>query len=205
MFKASFLEWVNSHASVLGKVFGFILISVLGILISHYKAEPPTIDSAQHKPSSFVQAKAAVPTKQITVHLSGAVARQGVYSLDVGARLFDLIQLAGDFTPIAKVGTLNLARRLKDAERIHIPSHTVQTIATKPSRKTSGSDPNGRISINAATAKQFDSLPGIGPKLAARIIQHRQTEGDFKTIKEITHVKGIGNAQYKKIKARLRL
>lgn len=135
-----------------------------------------------------------------TVHIVGAVEKPGVYKLPQGSRVNDALTQAGPL-PEADLASLNLAAALKDGQKLVVSSQAedittpeaagVQATPGAPSAKT-----KGLININTATEAELDSLPGIGPTLAARIVQHRQANGAFQDIEELKNVSGIGDKKY---------
>jgi competence protein ComEA len=123
----------------------------------------------------------------------GAVATPGVYELPADARLAHLVAVAGGFTPNADATRLNLAQRLVDEARIAIP--TAAAVASEAPAATPaalGFAPvAGVIDINAATAEELESLPGIGPAIAERIIAERERIGGFVSVDDLARVEGI--------------
>ena len=135
----------------------------------------------------------------ITVYISGAVARAGLYTLPPGSRLNDAIHAAGGFTEQANTGGLNLARILEDGQQIDVP-------AFSPSINQEGGGSylvpsQDLLNINTATLEQLDTLPGIGPVTAQDIIDFRTTHGPFASIEHLMDVSGIGQVTFDKIKA----
>jgi len=154
---------------------------------------------------------------QITVDIEGAVKNPGVYNLADGSIIEDVIQAAGGFSSKVdkeKVASeLNRAEILSDGQKILIPAKgaTTTNSAANATSQTKSSSQNasspsttttksGKININTATAEELDSLSGIGPAYAQRIIEYRQSHGGFKSIEEITEIKGIGPKTFEKIK-----
>jgi competence protein ComEA len=134
----------------------------------------------------------------ITVYVSGAVGKAGLYNLPSGSRLNDAIQAAGGFTDNANTGGLNLAEILKDGEQVDVPE-MISPLAIDGGTRLS--DPSlTLVDINIATLEQLDTLPEIGPITAQNIINYRNSNGPFAGIKEIQDVPGIGQATYDKIK-----
>ncbi len=134
--------------------------------------------------------------------MSGAVARPGVYSLPQGSRLQDAIRAAGEALPDADLGVLNLAASLEDGSQVDVP--VIGAAGSSPSaagasRFASGGATGGLVDINTATQEELESLPGIGPTLARRIIDYRQANGPFASIEAIQDVEGIGPGIFKEI------
>ena len=142
------------------------------------------------------------PTVEIRVHVSGAVAFPNVYSMGSNDRVMDAIAAAGGPTAHADLTTINLARRVRDEEQYHIPALGEET-PTGPLPGESSTaprvTPGGLIDLNHASPEQLESLPGIGPALAATIVEYREREGPFATVNDITEVSGIGPKTLEKI------
>lgn len=158
--------------------------------------------------------KGAAGTKWLFVYLCGAVEKPGVYRIGSGTRLNTVVAMAGGLTPAADGNAINMARKLADGERIYIPrtgerasgsgdagSGLGQGLNSVDSADLS-SDQNapGRININTANTAALDTIPGIGPTLAARIIEYRQKHNGFNDVNQLSDVDGIGPKILAKIK-----
>lgn len=138
--------------------------------------------------------------KMLTVHVVGAVATPGVYTFEDGKRVDDAVKAA---VPLAKadLSLINLASPLSDGKQIYVPAK-----GEKPGRHTTIIGTNleaGKINLNTASASQLDKLEGIGPALAGRIVDYRESKGSFNTIDEIVKVSGIGPALLEKIRDKI--
>jgi len=142
-----------------------------------------------------------VQAPQIFVDVTGAVNNPGVYTLNASSRVVDAIKAAGDSAPGADLSTINLARILADGEQIYVDSTQVNSKGVRVSKAVH----SGPININRATVSEFDSLDGIGPVIAARIVAYRKTNGPFTTIEDLQKVSGIGVAKFAQIKAKIRV
>lgn len=138
---------------------------------------------------------------EIFVDVTGAVNNPGVYSLTGRSRVIDAIKAAGDSAPGADLSTINLARVLNDGEQIYVDSTVVNSAGQRVSKKL----PSGPININRATARQLDALDGIGPVIAARIVEYRKVNGSFLSVEDLQKVSGIGAAKFAQIKAKVRI
>lgn len=145
--------------------------------------------------------------KNIIVDIGGEVEAPGVYELQEGARINDLVTIAGGLTEKACLDNVNLAYKLSDGMKIIIPQKevkkTITTSTAKPqviqsSALTSGG--SNLININTATIAELDKLEGIGETTAKKIINYREKIGEFKKKEEIMNVSGIGEAKYNNIK-----
>ena len=138
---------------------------------------------------------------EIFVDVTGAVNKPGVYTLTGKSRVIDAIKAAGDSAPGADLSTINLARVLNDGEQIYVDSLVMNSAGQRVSKKT----PSGPININRATARQLDALDGIGPVIAARIVEYRKINGSFLSIDDLQKVSGIGAAKFAQIKSKVRI
>lgn len=135
-------------------------------------------------------------SSDIYVHVAGEVKKPGMYALSVGSRVEDAIELAGGMTKSAFEQSVNLARMVSDGEQI---------VVLDKSRVSNGGTDADFISLNSATMEQLESLPGVGPAMAARIIEHRKTIGSFSDLTQLKDVSGIGDKLYAKISQDLTL
>ncbi len=179
---------------------GFIVVGVLlGVGILLLVSRPPRGQAITLLP---------VPTAApITVYVSGKVNQAGLYSLPIGSRLNDAILAAGGFAKDANYAGFNLAEALVDGEQIDIPgiatpapsSAFVNPIQAEGSTSTQVSTP-GVVNINTASLEQLDTLPGIGPTTAQKIIDYRTANGPVATIEAIMDVPGIGQVKFDNMK-----
>lgn len=169
----------------------FIIVGVLlgaGVLL--LVSRPP-----RGEPIKLLPAPTQPP---LTVYVSGAVNKAGLYTLPSGSRVNDAIQAAGGFTDDANIDILNLAKILEDGEQILVPE-LISTISTE--NQTKSINPSFiLVNINTATLEQLDTLPEIGPKTAQNIIDYRNVYGLFDRIEDIKDVTGIGPVTFDKIK-----
>lgn len=143
----------------------------------------------------------------IMVHISGQVNKPGLVILKDGDRIIDAVNKAGGLKDEADLDRINLAKKLNDEEKIYIPkigeneTIDVNTDVTMDNTQFSSvsTTQSGKININTASRNQLESLPGIGEKLAERIIQYRENK-KFESIHEITSVSGIGEKRFEAIK-----
>lgn len=142
-----------------------------------------------------------VPTEApIIVHITGAVPRPGVYALPQGARVQDAISAAGGFLAEAEKSGINLARVVEDGEQIEIPFLEGASIVLPTPGVEVVTSNTELININTAAQFELESLPGIGPTTAQKIIEYREENGPFATTEDIMNVSGIGPGTYERIK-----
>ena len=153
-------------------------------------AAPIAVEGASETPGL------AVSSGEVIVHVAGAVRSPGVYALDGGSRVGDGVDVAGGATRRAVLDGLNLARVLVDGEQVLVPDRRAQS-ATGPAAAGGSAGAGGAtVSLNQATAAELETLPGIGPVLAERIVQHRDTVGGFKEVGDLRDVSGIGEKTF---------
>ena len=174
---------------VSGILFGLFIAAIIWVVSRNPNGEAVTL-----RP---------VPTdKPLVVHITGAVPRPGVYALPEGARVQDIISAAGGFLAEADKETINLARVLEDGELLEIPyAEGFSPIIPTPIQNiiVPGSD-SDLININTASSLELETLPGIGPTNAGKIIAYREANGPFLSIEDIINVSGIGPGTYERIK-----
>ena len=138
-------------------------------------------------------------TETLFVHVSGCVAKPGLYELEEGSRLASAIEAAGGFTEDAACDSVNLARRLEDGEMVVVLPMSAGSGANEeiPEVKTASS----LININTATAEELEQLPGIGPSTAQKIVSDRMANGSFKSPDDLKRVTGIGDKKFETISA----
>lgn len=140
--------------------------------------------------------------KTILIHVAGKVKRPDVYPLLAGSRVSDAIKAAGGANKGVDLGDINLARVLIDGEQVYV-GYVAK--ANSSSSNSSKSRFIGVININRATKAEFDSLAGIGPVIASRIINYRNTNGPFLALDDLLKVSGIGSKTLERIRPRLSL
>ena len=137
-------------------------------------------------PITLVEAESA-GRPMLTVHVSGAVAVPGLVRLPPGSRAADAIAAAGGALPEAALGSVNLAAPLADGQHLLVPGRDERL-----SNATAGGSP---VPVNTASAADLESIPGVGPVLAQRIVEHRERNGPFEEVEDLLGVAGIGEAK----------
>lgn len=141
----------------------------------------------------------AVAAKLLVIDVAGAVRRPGLYRLRSGSRIDDAIAAAGGPTAKAQLDAVNLAAPIADGEQVVVPGRgAVGAPAASP--PAAGSTPSAPLDLNTATAEQLDSLPGIGPVTAQKILDYRQKHGPFRSVAELEGVPGIGPGRLAQLK-----
>ena len=200
--------------SYLVTLFVGIILGAGGVALSG-RVQPADIVIQPPAPTAL-PAPTATPGP-LRVFVNGAVASPAVYELAPDAILQQAIEQAGGFTAEADTAVVNLALLLQDGMQIYVPTldetaEQVQAIISTPSVRTEGIEldladdtavttSGGIVNINTADVAQLDTLPGIGPSTAEKIVEYRNSNGPFATIDEIMSVSGIGPAKFEQIQS----
>lgn len=204
----------------------FVILLLVGVILfggGYRFAQMKERAAEEGKPALEAASNKA---KDLLVHVAGAVAKPGVYQLPRGSRIIDAVNQAGPAAE-AELDSLKLASPVTDGQTIYVPMKSptqvgstatgsppgapVSSAGTGQNAFTSqtGVKPSGAatvtglVNINTADQSQLDTLPGVGPSLAQRIIQHREINGPFKAIEDIKDVSGIGDKNFEKLKDRV--
>ncbi|MEU7826841.1 ComEA family DNA-binding protein [Catellatospora sp. NPDC049133] len=133
----------------------------------------------------------------LVVAVTGRVRKPGLVRLPPGARVADAIEAAGGVLPDTDLSTVNLARKVTDGELIAIG---VPGVAAADGPAAGAGPGAGPVNLNTATLAQLDALPGVGPVLAQRILDHRARHGDFRSVGDLRQVEGIGESKFAQLK-----
>jgi competence protein ComEA len=168
---------------------GLLLVVVLFVALQHLAgphsravAIPPLRTAAPARPAA---------AKQLVIDVAGAVRRPGLYRLAQGTRIADAIARAGGAAAKGDVDAVNLAAPLADGEQVIVPERG----GVGTGGAAAAASPTAPLDLNSATAEQLDSLPGVGPETAAKIVAFRQAHGPFHSLEELDAVPGIGPAR----------
>ena len=163
---------------------------------------------------------------KIVIYITGEVKQEGVYELDEDSRISDAIEKAGGTKENADLSQINLAYKIEDGMRIYIPKKgelvqdkekiedktqeiltgkstditNTTSVNTNLSKNKKSKTDIEKINLNKATQTELETLPGIGPSTAEKIIAYRKENGNFKKIEDIMNVNGIGESKYSKIR-----
>lgn len=184
-----------------------IALSLVGIVLiigGVFASNLPSNQAKSAKMEDYPK-ESLVSLKQISVDVSGAVKNPGVYKLDTGARIEEAIKIAGGFSDQANQEFiskhLNLAQKLVDGSKVYIPVIGETTTQVNFTSDVAGVNSQTKININTATQSELESLPGIGPVTASKIISDRP----YQSVEQLLEKKILGKAVYDKIKDSLSL
>lgn len=171
----------------LGAVVVLLIAGVVGAVIASIVAPRGGAVTASIAPSP----SGADEVLTVVVHVLGAVDAPGLYRLPEGARVVDAVAAAGGLSAAADPGGLNLARVLVDAEQLVVP-----IVGAAPAAQEVGTAPDGRIDLNRADTDLLETLPRVGPTMAARIVAWREANGGFRTVEDLREISGIGERTF---------
>lgn len=146
-----------------------------------------------------------IEKEKIKVYITGEINLPGVKELELGARLEDLINVAGGLTKDADIKKVNLAYQLEDGQKIYIPNINDETDEIITTENGEGiienlEESSEVVNINKADIEDLLKLPGVGESLAQRIINYREENGKFKNIEDLKNVSGIGEKKFESLK-----
>lgn len=201
----------------------YVLVIIIGISIGIYmfftkendNIEEILIENTQEE-TKITDSEEITKNNNIVVYITGCIKSPGVYEMQEENRIADLIEKAGGVTEEADPNNINLAYKLEDEMKIYVPSkkETENKLEEKVdeeyiSRENSNlkttennkvSNKSQKININTASQTELETLPGIGPSTALKVIEYRKENGRFKNIEDIKNIKGIGESKFNNIK-----
>jgi competence protein ComEA len=155
---------------------------------------------AQALPAAPTAAIRADSGPELVVHVVGAVRRPGLYHFPQHSRVADAVTRAGGPTRKADLELVNLAAPLADGTQVIVPLRASATSAGGGQTRAAGSAPAGPVHLNNATLEQLDSLPGVGPVTAQKILDYRQKHGSFSSVDDLDAIPGIGPARIQQLR-----
>jgi competence protein ComEA len=162
-------------------------------------ARPPS-NAGLAPPAAPPVETATAPPSQLVIDVVGAVRRPGLYRLEQGARIADAVARAGGATRRANLSLINLAAPLADGQQVVVPGRGSAAAAPPPGSAGTAGTSAGPVHLNTATLEELDSLPGVGPVTAQKILDYRQEHGSFTSVDELDAVSGIGPARMEQLK-----
>ena len=196
------------------KIIVVVLIIIMCIVIGYYiisKTEKYDYSDIE-KISNIIEEDQEVDDNiienKIVIHITGEVEEEGVIELEKGARISDAIEEAGGTTEKADLSNVNLAYSLSDGQKVKIPNINEKDEEIIVLEEKAGDNiiiegnksKEEKININKAAQTEIETLPGIGPSTALKIINYRNEHGKFKNIGDIKNVSGIGDSKFENIK-----
>ena len=164
---------------------------------SNLQTEVTTVSKDEKEDKN--QKEEVVEQDLITVDVKGAVKTPGIYDLPVGSRINDAVQKAGGLTDNADSKSINLAQKISDEALVYVP--TKEEVANQESySNATGNKESKKVNLNKASLEELKQVKGLGAKRAQDIIDHRESNGKFKSVDELKKVSGIGAKTIEKLK-----
>ena len=145
--------------------------------------------------------------QNIIIHVAGAVKKEGIVELEEGMRISDVIEAAGGTTNEADLSKINLAYKVEDGQKVYVPSindkidlESITDNAGENVIEEGSNKSTEKVNINTASQTELETLSGVGPSTALKIINFREENGNFKKIEDIKNVPGIGESKYESLK-----
>lgn len=146
--------------------------------------------------------------QEIVIHVTGEVKKQGIVKVEEGSRISDAIDAAGGITSEADLSKINLAYLVQDGQKINVPNinneDNLKTIVEDAGENViednSSTSKQEKVNINTASQTELETLNGIGPSTALKVINYREENGKFEKIEDIKNVPGIGDAKFESLK-----
>jgi competence protein ComEA len=140
---------------------------------------------------------------KVTVDVAGAVREPGVYVLASGARVEDALERAGGATRKADLSQINRAAELEDGRQVLVPLRAA--VAAAAPGGSAAASPEQPVNLNTATLEQLDTLDGVGPSTAQKILDYREQHGGFASVDELDQIPGIGEKRLAALRERVRI
>ncbi len=188
-------------------IMGVLILVLSGLLVfqgyqaRQAKLENPVITEKQVWESEKIEASSEPSLSRafIKVYVTGQVRHPGVITLQEGDRVTDAIDLAGGCLPEANLDGINMALKVKDEGMYYVPS-IGEEIPEDVKSNIPGAESDGKLNINLANQSLLETLPGIGPSKAQKILEYREKHGSFKSIEEIMNITGIAEKTFESLK-----
>ena len=189
-----------------------LLVIAVALRLHSHGSSTASVSLEEPARASPIQATARAPARQLYVDVAGAVRHPGLYRVPAGSRVAVAIERAGGLLRRADRTGVNFAAPLSDGQQVIVP---VRGAAAAPAAAAGGSGSasgatasaagaGGQISLSTASEAQLETIDGIGPGLAGRIIEYRETHGGFRSLDELKQVSGIGDKRFETLRKALR-
>lgn len=203
------MENLNKNQKIILTIILILMLVFIGYYImkktSNSEYISLEINENENTENTIIDEK--IEEKDIIIHIAGAVKKQGIVKIKEGSRISDVIESAGGITEEADLSKINLAYTLQDGQKVYVPSvddkENADTVTKEAGQKVIEEDSTNKtkkININTASQTELETLKGIGPSTALKIINYRSENGNFKRIDDIKNVPGIGDSKFENIK-----
>lgn len=193
-----------------------ILLVMIGIIYQMKKTNEEVVEidyenvivqDVQETEKKVNENTTEIPKEYIKIHITGQVRNSGIIELEKGARISDAIEKAGGLTEQANLDEVNLAYCLEDGQKLYIPSiaeteiqYITENNGESIIQETKVSGSSKIVNINKADVEDLETIPGIGPSMAEKIVNYRNENGNFKSIEDLKNVSGIGEKKFESMR-----
>lgn len=190
------------RANVIARFLWVALVMASAVLLVRVARRPsgPDLVISVAETSEATNVRARTTRRKFPVHVDGAVASPGVYTMADGAIVHDAIERAGGLSLDADVTHINLAERLTPHMKVYVPR---EGEPPPVQARSDGTAEPARVDLNRATVQELLTLPGIGPATADAIVRFRSEHGPFESIEDIMRVPGIKEGRFERLRDRL--
>src|SRR5437868_4851535 len=198
------LEDIDKGKLVTYAAVGLLVLAIALRLHAHGGgggAPPATVSLAPTGETRVAASPPVATGRELWVDVAGAVRRPGLYKVPAGSRLAAAVERAGGVSRRGDEAGVNLAAPLHDGEQVIVPARGAAGTTAAAGGSAGGA--SGPISLGQATEAQLESLDGIGPALAGRILEYRQQHGGFRSLDELKEVSGIGDKRFEALRKAL--
>lgn len=214
------MEFLNKKQKIIFIVIGTLMVMFIGYYIikkqDDYKYKEIETIIEEDSAANAVNYEEKIEDTSIIVHVTGAIKKDGIIEVKQGDRIADVIEKAGGITEEADLSKVNLAYKVSDGQKIYIPSINEKDLQTGTEEYITNEAGKNiiveeeetnkeKVNINTATQTELETLSGIGPSTALKIINYRNENGKFKTKEDIKNVPGIGEQKYESIKENINI
>jgi competence protein ComEA len=202
-----------SRSQLVAYALAALVVAVLGVRYMQGQARGSGAPVASTPAPAPGSASAAVrleprPATVALVHVAGAVRTPGVYRLRDGERVQDAVRRAGGPRAGADLNAINLAAKVADGQQVVVPRRGAAALSGAGAGAGAGepgSAPQAPVSLNSATAEQLDTLDGVGPATASKILEYRRQHGGFRSIDDLGEIPGIGPKRLAALRGKVQL
>ncbi len=201
------MEFLNKKQKLILIIIGSIMLIFIGYYILNKAENSNYIEFDEEEIINTEEETIEKEENEIIVHITGEVENEGIVKIEKDSRLADVIEEAGGATNEADLSKINLAYTVKDGQKIYIPNveedlkeEYITDEAGEGVLPEEGNIKQEKVNINTAKQTELETLSGIGPSTALKIINYRNENGEFKQIEDIKNVPGIGESKFENIK-----
>lgn len=191
-----------------------VLLVIIGIIYQTKKSNDELVEISYQnviaqdmQETEEILQENIIETEYIKIHIAGEVRNSGIIELESGSRISDAIEKAGGITERANLDEVNLAYCLEDGQKLYIPSieekevnYITEDNGENIIQETKSSSAGKIVNINKADKEDLETIPGVGPSMAEKIINYRTENGDFSSVEDLKNVSGIGEKKFESMK-----